>query len=236
MEFKWIRPDNKDFRVIEYTIEAGDPIYQLSLEKANSLAKDMNKNSPSGEVRDENTILANCFAGCITENAVIMRLNDYAEFRKKNIHAKATDFDKKRDSDQIDIIVCKKDKAGDQSKSVTIEVRSSYARVQNNYKRYTEWFSIVGNYVTENKMRELIKDYYITVIFNFSQEEMYEKMISGEPIGLQIAAGCSKECLEEYGTTDDLKNNGAVYKVIKPLVKGFPVNQVMNQIFKKLDI
>ena len=65
---------------------------------------------------------------------------------------------------------------------------------------------------------------------------MYQKMVSGEPITLQLAAGCSREFLEKYGRIDSLKNKGAEYLVIKPLIKGLPVDAVMDQIFERLEI
>lgn len=93
-----------------------------------------------------------------------------------------------------------------------------------------------GELCSANKARELVKDFYITVVFNFSQDIMYQKMVSGELIPLQLAAGCSREFLEKYGRIDSLKNKGAKYLVIKPLIKGLPVDAVMDQIFERLEI
>lgn len=237
MKYRWITPDREgraDFNVLEYWIEANDRIWREAREKAQELAKQMNVHSPAGEVRDPKMILANCFAGCIAENAIIFRLNSYAGESGKAVRARPTLFDKSKDNDQVDILVSNEERQ--EMPGVSIEVRSSYGAVQDNYKRYTQWFSIVGNYVSANKGRELVKDFYITVVFNFSQDTMYQKMVSGEPITLQLAAGCSREFLKKYGRIDSLKNKGAEYLVIKPLIKGLPVDAVMDQIFERLEI
>lgn len=229
MRYNWITIPETDFKVIEYTIYPTDELYKISYKKALEQAPLMNKHAPDGRIRSDEEIFAKCFAGCIAENGVIYRINDFADFRKKNkINAHATTFDKSRDEDQVDVVV-ESDKA-----KVTIEVRSSYGNVQNNSKRYKEWFSIVGNYVTANKGRELQKDYYITVIFNCSYEEMCRKIQQKENISFQLAAGCDKEYLQKYGVTDNLKNNGALYKVIRPLIKGKTVNTVMEEMFRRL--
>ncbi len=229
MRYNWITIPETDFKVIEYTIYPTDELYKISYKKALEQAPLMNKHAPDGRIRSDEEIFAKCFAGCIAENGVIYRINDFADFRKKNkINAHATTFDKSRDEDQVDVVV-ESDKA-----KVTIEVRSSYGNVQNNSKRYKEWFSIVGNYVTANKGRELQKDYYITVIFNCSYEEMCRKIQQKENISFQLAAGCDKEYLQKYGVTDNLKNNGALYKVIRPLIKGKTVNMVMEEMFRRL--
>ena len=143
MRYNWITIPETDFKVIEYTIYPTDELYKISYEKALEQAPLMNKHAPDGRIRSDEEIFAKCFAGCIAENGVIYRINDFADFRKKNkINAHATTFDKSRDEDQVDVVV-ESDKA-----KVTIEVRSSYGNVQNNSKRYKERFSIVGNYVT----------------------------------------------------------------------------------------
>lgn len=229
MKYKWITVPDTEFKFIEYTISKYDAMYIDSYNKAKTVAPQMNKHAPDGTVRSDEKIFANCFAGCIAENAVIYRINDFAAFRQKTgVNAHGTEFDKNKDNDQVDIVV----QNGDVE--YTIEVRSSYGNVQNNLRRYKEWFSIVGNYVSANKGRELQKDYYITVIFNFSQETMLVKVKNKEDISFQIAAGCDKEFLQKYGKIDNLKNSGATYKVIKPLIAGKTVNVVMDEIFKKL--
>lgn len=229
MTYKWITIPDTDFKFIEYTITKDDEIYKDSFLKALELAPQMNKHAPDGTARSDEKIFANCFAGCIAENAVIYRINDFAVFRhKENVNAQATKFDKNVDEDQVDIVV------KGENTEFTIEVRSSYGNVQNNLRRYTEWFSIVGNYVSANKGRELQKDYYITVIFDFSQEKMIKKIKTKEDISFQIAAGCDRDFLQKYGIIDNLKNNGATYKIIKPLIKGKPVNIVMGEMFRKL--
>lgn len=229
MQYKWITIPDTQFKFVEYTINCEDDIYINSYNKALELAPKMNKHAPDGTVRSEEVIFANCFAGCLAENTVIYRINDFANYMKVNsVTAQSMEFEKSRDDDQIDIVVSNGDY------KTTIEVRSSYGNVQNNIKRYKEWFSIVGNYISENKGRELQKDYYITVIFNFSQDTMLKKVEIKDSISLQIAAGCEKEYLERYGVIDDLRNPGATYKVIKPLINGKTVNIVISDIFKRL--
>ena len=229
MRYKWITVPGTDFKFIEYTITKYDEMYINSYNKAKELAPQMNKHAPDGTVRNDEEIFANCFAGCIAENAVIDRINEFAVFlHKDGVNAHGTHFDKQKDDDQVDVVV----QNGDTE--YTIEVRSSYGIVQNNIRRYKEWFSIVGNYVSANKGRELQKDYYITVIFNFSQETMLCKIRNMEDISFQIAAGCDREFLQRYGKLDNLKNKGATYKVIKPLIAGKQVNVVIGEMFKKL--
>lgn len=91
MKYRWITPDREgraDFTVLEYWIEANDGLRREAREKAQELAKQMNVHSPSGEVRDPKMILANCFAGCIAENAIIFRLNSYAGESGKAVRAR----------------------------------------------------------------------------------------------------------------------------------------------------
>lgn len=217
---------------MELLIQPEDDLYISSFNKAKELWSQMNKHAPDGTIRSDETIFCNCFAGALAELSVIKQINALSEYCGYNIVAESTIFDKNADEDQIDILI------KNQTQQRKLEIRSSYGNVQNNSKRYNEWFSIVGCYTTDNKSREITKDYYITVIFNFPQEKMIDILKTKKPISLQIAGGCDKNFLFKYGIDENLNNNGAKYKVIRPIVKGYSfsvlvikINQDMNGAF-----
>ena len=109
------------------------------------------------------------------------------------------EFDSEYDQDQIDIGVT----VGKETK--TIEVRSSYSYAKDTERIYNEWFSLVGYYTTDNKSKENIKDFYITVIFRFDASEMPSKINSNSSISLQLAAGADRDFLYTNGNPDNLK-------------------------------
>lgn len=230
MKYTWkqINTEPMPFKYIEYTIFPIDEIYRESLEKAEILAPQMNRHAPDGRVRSFEEILYKCAAGCIAEKIVIFFINNMADYCNMNVSAHEVAFDRDVDNDQVDVVV------ESQFSAVKIEVRSSFARVPNDQKRYCEWFSIVGYYTSANKAREVAKDYYITVIFNGEKDHIIECLRSNEPVTVQIAAGCSKEYLKENGMVDSLKNRGATYRVIKPLINGVPVSILAKEIFNAL--
>ena len=230
MRYTWkqINTEPVPFKYIEYTIFPNDDIYMESLVKAEILAPQMNRHAPDGRMRSSEEILYKCAAGCIAEKIVVFFINTMAEYFNADVLAHEVVFDRDVDDDQVDVVV------ESQSDSVKIEVRSSFARVPNDQKRYCEWFSIVGYYTSANKAREIAKDYYITVIFNGEKDFIIESLSNNQPVTVQIAAGCSKEYLRDNGMVDSLKNRGATYRVIKPLINGVPVSTLAKQIFSNL--
>lgn len=240
-------------KIARYTLSNMDNIYINALYNAPILAKQMNPYSPSGSFRSVEFRSAMTFAGYIAENIVMDIINRILSDLdpSRSIYAHPVIFDRNTaikggSFSQVDIAVTNRLN----NKSVSIEVRSSIVKKSLEYDTcvYNQDQSLVGSYSTENKTYEVIKDFYITVLFR-SNINMFkdssgksipnwriinDKQVNKSDIIADISGGASKYLLKEIGQHDNLKQDGADYRNIKPIIRAHSIDRVVNEIFELL--
>lgn len=108
-------------------------------------------------------------------------------------------------------------------KQKTIEVRSSFS-YKTNFPRLfgiplidgKGAFSIIGWYKHQHKPEEKEKDYYVFAIHFYHPDTIQGKCKN--EVTVYIAGAASKKTLEAKGYDDDLKQKGALYRIINPLI------------------
>lgn len=240
-------------KIVRYTLNKNDDIYKDALLNAPILASQMNPYSPSGKFRSIECRNAMTFAGYIAENIVmdaINRILNDLDF-SKSISAHPVYFDRNTaikggSFSQVDIAVTNRLN----NKSVSIEVRSSIVKKSIEYDTsvYNQDQSLVGSYSTENKAYEVIKDFYVTVLFrdtinrfkdNFGNPIPNWRIINSKQVNqydiiADISGGASKNLLQSIGQHDDLDQNGADYRNIKPICKSNSIYDIVFEIYNLL--
>jgi len=221
-------------QIVQSVYEVKFKEYEDLLIDATNLAKKVRANAPNGKVRALKDITVKCIGGVLAEAAVISCLNKYFEEKSVGLKAMATEFNK-GDNDQIDVLI-----VDENNNQKTVEVRSSFNLTANDSLVYADpkrSYSLIGSYTTANKGRELQKDYYVTVLhrkiwvdipgYKYEDHKFHENRMNylkyrienRLPLTLHISGSVSKEELNEIGTTSSLGQNGAMYKIIKPICK-----------------
>jgi len=188
------------------------------LDEAETLSSSVGAADPSGRPRTREQKLCRALAGVVSEHICSTAIRDYARHHQldlsvyKKTHVSA--------SDQIDLTVSRADVSFD------VEVRSSGHFKKNLQEIYNKDFSILGWYVTFAKMAEKKKDFYITVLFPFLIDEIFEQI----EIKASIAGGATKKMLDEIGVNRHLKQEGATYRVITPIAKASDGPEILSKI------
>jgi hypothetical protein len=175
-------------------------------------AEKQNKSNPAGEIREKNKIIFNNVAGVLAEEIVkeylIKLISDF------NINAKIipTPF--------IDHATHKDIKIEVNGKIKTIEIRSSFQiSPRLTIKGVLTWaFRLLGRYTTNYKKGEEEKDFYVTIIHRYRNEEILTKIKN--KVEAYIIGGASKEVFDKIGSDDNsgLKQGKACYRIIKPII------------------
>ena len=235
-------PIESTHRVIRYTLFSSDSIYKDALEQAPILAEQLNDYDPSGNKRTPEVKETVAFSGYIAEAIVIEEINKQLKQLIQNDHLKdiieahpvsANTIEKNKDSfDQIDIQVTNKSTGNYK----TIEVRSSniYKVKDKDNEVYNQDQSLIGSYSTKNKAGEIKKDFYVTLFFRHSQDTLTYIKKNNYGLTVDIAGAASRELLEVIGTQSNLKQNGANYLVIKPIIKSNSIYDIVSEIYNCL--
>lgn len=181
------------------------------ISRATEEASRQNKNSPAGEIRSKQRILDNNIAGFLAEEVVAEYIKSISSQNNLANQLIPTPFVNHPTHRDIKIKVNSKEK--------TLEVRSSF-QISPHLKieGILTWaFRLLGKYATSYKKEEADKDYYITVIHRYRNEEIMQKITS--KVDTLIIGGASKEVFEEIGKDENkgLKQGDAIYRVISPI-------------------
>jgi len=189
------------------------------------MQKKQNKNDPSGEIRGEDKIIFNNVAGVLAEEVVKEYLKKLIIDFKINAKIVPTPFTDHKTHRDIKIEV--------NGKTKTIEVRSSFQiSPRLTISGVLTWaFRLLGRYTTKYKKGEPEKDFYITIIHRYRNEEILRNIKNKAEV--YIIGGASKEVFEAMGFDDDsgLKQGKACYRVIKPIIS---VKKGVTEVFKEI--
>ena len=116
---------------------------------------------------------------------------------------------------------------------ITLEVRSSFNYITSIERVLTGAFSIIGTYTTSYKHKETEKDFFITIIHRYKNDQIINLIYN--KIELYIIGGVSKHILLKYGKNDEgkLKQKNASYKIISPITSVPDVENLINEILFK---
>jgi hypothetical protein len=193
-------------------------------QKALKDSSKVNKRSPNNLARSPELIYWNNLGGILAENVVKYYLNDL--IREGNINAKILEEEFTTHEDHRDIKI----RVGDIIK--TIEVRSSFNYLASLKGVLSGKFSLIGQYTTDYKKTEPEKDFYITVIHRYKNEEIISRI--NKEVEVFIIGGASKEDFKNKGREDNrkLKQGNASYIIISPISSADNVPKVFSDILK----
>jgi len=188
--------------------------------EATHLSKKVPPHAPSGYLRPFSVRLDKNIGGLLAEEAFKIYVEDLIKTKRLNakvVRVAVTEESIEEIGTQIDFVL---DVNG---KRKTVEVRSSFS-YKTNFPRLfgipliedKGAFSIIGWYKHQHKPQEEKKDYYVFVIHFYHPTEVQKKCKS--EVTVYIAGAASKETLETKGFDDDLKQKGAKYRIINPLI------------------
>lgn len=224
MDFKEESYLNYVYVVASLTYSDDQQKIDYILKKAETTSKKVNQKYLNGQLCSPHLKKLNNIGGILAEEVV----KEYIKFliQENSIDAEIlddefTDYESHRD---IKVRVGKIIK--------TIEIRSSFNYLAKLEGVLSGKFSLLGKYVTSYKSYEPEKDFYITVIHRYKNEEIGERIKS--KVNVFIIGGASKEKFKEIGVIDKekLKQNKATYNIISPIIKADNVPRMFKEILE----
>lgn len=184
------RTTRDDFQCVKMKIPTNSTFLKRILSYAEKIEKKLNKGQAnSSEERNETTVKIDNLAGLIAE----MACKRFLEWRygKDMIIGQLNDNSK----NQIDIML---------SNSKTIEVRSSCVKkgidfalfAKDNKSPNSQYFDVIGPYTNNYKHGEILKDYYMRVLYEGNKENFLKQLQKSE-ISLFITGGATKAMMED---------------------------------------
>lgn len=204
------------------------------LNEATRLSKIVPPHGPGGYLRPFSVRLDKNIGGKLAEEAFKIYVEDLIKTKRSNanlVTVAVTEESLEEIGTQIDFVL---DTNG---KKKTIEVRSSFSYKTNLRRLFgvdlidsKGAFSIIGWYKHQHKPEEKKKDHYVFAIHFYHPTEIQNKCKS--EVTVYIAGAASKETLETKGYDDDLKQKGALYHIINPLISVPDPVDVINEMLE----
>jgi len=221
-----IREENYNgytYVVIKLKNSEDKEILEQIKKKAKETADKVNAKSPSGFRRSLELRYWNNLGGILAEEVVKIYLNNIIEANKINAEVLEEEFTTYEDHRDIKIKVAEEIK--------TLEVRSSFNYLASLQNVLSGKFSLIGQYTTSYKNLEPDKDFYITIIHRYRNEEIENKL--NNEVEVFIVGGASKERFRQIGKQDDkkLKQGSAKYLIISPITQSNNVPDLFKEIF-----
>jgi len=212
MRIKEEKYQNYKYIIIELNKSEDKDLLERIKQKAKEDSEKQNKKNPKGEIRTEEWIYYSNLAGVLAEESTKLYISHI--INKNNLNAEVYSPEFTTHYLHRDIIV----KINNRKK--TIEVRSSFQTSSHLGISgiLTKYFRLLSNYTTSYKKDEPNKDFYITVLHRYNNEEIISKI--EDSVEVFIIGGASKEVFDKYGIDDSegLKQGDACYKIIKPII------------------
>ena len=168
----------------------------------------------SGRIRNPSKLLKTRYLGALAEDLLVKYL--------RNMLGTSFDVDSSEfvNYDQhVDIII-----AGDKHK-ITLEVRSSFLFAPRQ-SIVCRLHGVIGPYSTAVKPGEKPKDFYLYAFIN----EAIERFSFERQHTLFFASGAPYEMFLEKGEQNNLRQKGASYLLVKPMVEAMDTTEVVDAI------
>jgi len=211
----------------------GDLVLIDSLKKGSELAGRVNIRDPSGVPRDLSTRVAKCSGGMIAQkifhdffnSELVSRAMSEPRLAKIEFFEPPSDFSK----GQIDFVIRSK---GDNRTLAIGETRSSFSYITGSIENVVKYaMSLLGPYVTSFKPSERTKDIHVTVIHRIRPERLITEA-NATGIDSYVVGGGTRQMFLDSNLTDidNLYQEGAAYRTIKPMSKGLDAYQVIDNV------
>lgn len=211
------------YRIISanYNYKSDKDLIDAIILKARDLSIKVNPHSSGGQFRNEEIRTNKLLGGLLVEHAFLNLFDRLAVKHKVPFEIIDSSFTQDGDLESMGFNQIDIDLLLNQSK-LEIEVRSSFS-YKTTFNRLLGFplkngkgaFSLIGWYSSKNKKKEIIKDLYVFGILYHKPSQMLEKAKTNCKIN--IVAIASKETLSDKGYDDNLKQPGAIFKVINPI-------------------
>lgn len=207
--------ENYEYVNVKFIYSEDKEIIDELIKKAKELSDKVSPYDPGKNFRTANTRLKKNIGGLLAEKAFECYLNYL--IKNNNLNAKIiniTDLQEitvgNQSWNQIDLSI-------DVNGTVkTIEIRSSFSYKTKFERLFKGAFSLIGWYTHSYKPIEEKKDYYILGIHYYHPDKIND-LCKNEVI-VHIAGAASKNTLEDKGYNDNLRQAGANFRIIKPLI------------------
>jgi hypothetical protein len=212
------------YRYIKATFSYADDkaLIDEIVKKASKMAGVVNPHGADGKLRTQDVRFCKLLGGLLAESAFLEYLTIRARELTVELSVLDSTFNQEEDLarlgfNQVDLKI--------QVARVVkeIEIRSSFS-----YKTTLDRlfgaslidgkgaFSIIGWYSSENKKAEIKKDFYIFAIHHYEPAQIQERIY--DKVEIYLAGAASRETLEEKGEYSSLKQEGARFRIINPLI------------------
>jgi len=221
MNIETVELQGYNYIKLTYSYASDKELLDKLIEKATRMAGVVNPHSPDGKLRTQDVRFNKLLGGLLAEAAFLTYLEKRAGEKRVKFEVVDSSFTQEEELEklgfnQIDLKIRVNGVLKD------IEIRSSFS-----YKTTLQRlfgvplvngrgaFSIIGWYTSENKPKEVKKDYYIFAIHLYLPSEAQKRI--QENIEVYLAGAASKQTLEDKGEDSSLKQEGARFRVINPL-------------------
>ena len=213
-EFKPYQFGELTFTILNISYNSVDDSSLIDELKANAkiLADQVDPHGPDGEERDYNTIYVMNLGSLLSEEGIKRIVQKYID--EHSIDAKILDSSYFPTSlKQIDL------KMEINGKQKDVEIRASYSYKTTFERLFTGAFSIIGPYTTSFKPKEVVKDFYIFLIHYYHFDTLEEKLEN--TLTVHFFGGADPKLFNNVGQWKQLKQKGAYYCVINPIIKAY---------------
>jgi len=195
------------------------------IKAAEEISKKVNPSAPNGEKRTDEVLLIKNVGGLLSERFVSDILKSYSS-KMENTQIVGSNWQALQSAlYQIDHAIATK------NGTKTIETRSSFSyRTVCPDRVITGAFSIIGPYVTQNKAKELHKDFYAFVFFCIDPANLL-KDLEKDGVNVYFAGGADIGLLLSHNQKDSLKQSGAEYYIIKPITNALDASKFLQKLF-----
>ena len=204
-----------------YNYTSDKEVLDSILAKVEVLNANVNKHSSGGEVRSSEIRKNKLAGGLLAEHAFLELITQLTKKHNMQFEMLGSTFSQDGDLEsmgfnQIDLSVILK------KKKLEMEVRSSYS-YKTSFERLLGFplindkgaFSLIGWYVSQNKPNEVKKDFYIFAIHYYNPSDTIQRFKNS--VEINIVAIASKDTLQKLGYNDNLKQEGALFRIINPI-------------------
>lgn len=200
------------------------------IKEAEAISQRVNPNAPNGEIRTDETLLIKNVGGLLSERFVSDILKAYSK-KKENTEILGSNWKALQSSlYQVDHTIAIKN--GDKSIEKSIETRSSFSyRTVCPDRVITGAFSIIGPYITQNKVKEIHKDFYAFVFFCIDPANLLKDLEKEDGVKVYFAGGADIALLLSFNQESSLDQSGAKYRIIKPITKALDALKFLQKLF-----
>ena len=213
--YEKINCPTREFNIVGFVVDpAGEDSDIVDKAITETVGHSADPRDTSGKVRNPTQLLKTRYLGALAEDLLVKHLRDILGTSFQVDSSEFVNYDQ-----HVDIII-----AGNGHR-ITLEVRSSFLFAPRK-SIVCRLHGVIGPYSTDVKPGEKPKDFYLYAFIN----EAIEKFSFERQHTLFFASGAPYEMFLEKGEQDNLKQRGANYLLVKPMVEAMDATEVVDAI------